>query len=126
DTQVRRGVSLGKDWQRICRCDRGFAAVRGEKRRRFESSLRRDAATSTPEARAPRNCGALLRARSSPDANLCVVPGRPDHERGPAVLSWLTNHSPTEMGVSGHVHLFVDETGGAHSSDFAGASAPLW
>jgi len=45
---------------------------------------------------------------------------------GATILSWFANHSPAEMGMSGHVHLFVDETDGTYSSDFARASATLW
>ena len=58
--------------------------------------------------------------------NLRVVPGRSGDERGARILSRLADHSATEMGMSGHLHLFVDETGGAYSPDFARASEPFW
>jgi hypothetical protein len=38
----------------------------------------------------------------------------------------LRIYSSAEMGMSGHVYLFIDETGGAHSPNFSGAPEKFW
>ncbi len=68
---------------------------------------------------------ALFRAGSSARRNLRVISEGSAHECCPRFLSRVTDHSSAEVGMSGHVHLFIDETGGAHSSDFAGAAETL-
>ena len=67
----------------------------------------------------------LFRAGSSARRNLRVISEGSAHECCPRFLSRVTDHSSAEVGMSGHVHLFIDETGGAHSSDFAGAAETL-
>ena len=86
----------------------------------------RMAGSRSPPRCAPRNCPTLFRSRSSAGGHLRFVSERPGDERGPRFLSRVADHSPAEMGMSGHVHLFVDETGGAYSPDFARAPATLW
>jgi hypothetical protein len=48
------------------------------------------------------------------------------YERRTKVLSRLANYSSADMGMSGHVYLFIDETGRAHSPNFSGAPEKLW
>src|SRR4029077_2709874 len=36
------------------------------------------------------------------------------------------DHSAAKVGMSRHIHLFIDETGGAHPPDFAGAPKTIW
>ena len=91
-----------------------------------ESSFWRAARTSTRAACAPRNSRALFRARSSAGGDLRFVSERPGDERCPRFLSRVADHSAAEMGMSRHIHLLVDETGGAHSPDFAGAPETIW
>ena len=64
---------------------------------------------------------ALFRARSSAGGDLRFVSERSGDERCARFLSRVAHHSAAEMGMSRHIHLFVDETGGAYSPDFAGA-----
>src|SRR5215471_19379491 len=68
----------------------------------------------------------LLRARSSVERNLRFVSGRRGNERGAFFLPRASNHSPTEVGMSGDVHLFVDETGRAHPADLAKTPGTIW
>ena len=91
----------------------------------FESSFWRDA-TQVAAATAPRNYQALLRVRSSAGGDLRFVSGGPGDECCPQFLSRVTDHSAAKVGMSGHIHLFVDETGGAYSPDFAGAPETIW
>ena len=66
-------------------------------------------------------------ALDHPLAEICAsFPGRSGNECGARFLLRFANHSPAEMGMSGYVHLFVDETGGTYSSDLARAPATLW
>ena len=75
---------------------------------------------------APRNSRALFRARSSAGGDLRFVSERSGDERCPQFLSRVTDHSATEVGMSRHIHLLVDETSGAYSPDFAGAPETIW
>ena len=43
----------------------------------------------------------------------------------PAFLSRITDHSTTEMGMPGHVHLFLNETSRAHPANFESAAGPF-
>ena len=56
----------------------------------------------------------IIRSRT-----FALVSARSGDERGPGFLSRPTNNSAAAMGMPRHVHLFVDETGGAHSANFA-------
>src|SRR6478609_459493 len=95
-------------------------------RRISKSSFWRDAKTGTRDACAPRNCCALFCPRSSVGDNLRFVSEGPGDECCPQFLSRVTDHSSAKVGMSGHIHLFVDETGGAYSPDFAGAPETIW
>ena len=77
-------------------------------------------------SRCSRNCCALFCARSSAGGDLRFVSERSGDECCPRFLSRVTDHSAAEMGMSGHIHLLVDETGGAYSPDFAGAPETIW
>ena len=58
--------------------------------------------------------------------DLRFVSERPGDERCPRFLSRVTDHSATEVGMSRHIHLFIDETGGAYSANFDGAPETIW
>ena len=77
-------------------------------------------------ATAPRNSRAIFRAGSSAGGDLQFVSEGSGDERCPRFLSRVTDHSAAEVGMSGHIHLFIDEAGGAHSPDFAGAPETIW
>ena len=124
--RFRAGVSLAKGRGRVCGSDWGSACLSRATRRIFKSSFWRDAKTSTRAACAPRNCQALLRVRSSAGGDLRFVSEGPGDECCPRFLSRVTDHSAAKVGMSGHIHLFVDETGGAYSPDFAGAPETIW
>ena len=108
----------GSNWRFACLCE--------AEQRIFESSFWRDAKTSTRDACAPRSYQALLRAGSSVGDNLRFVSERPGDECCPQCLSRVTDHSATEVGMSRHIHLFVDETGGAYSPNFDRAPETIW
>ena len=106
--------------RRLCRAGRRCFESEDRGRNSCEARL--------TEAR-PSGCGigpTLFRSRSSARGHLRFVSERPGDERGPTFLSRLANHSPAEMGMSGYVHLFVDETSGAYPADFARAPSTLW
>ncbi len=63
---------------------------------------------------------------SSVGGDLRFVSEGPGHERCSQFLSRVTDHSATEVGMSRHIHLFVDETGGAYSPNFDGAPETIW
>ena len=65
-------------------------------------------------------------AGSSSSRNLRLVSKRSGDDGGRGLLSRPAHHSPTAVGMSGDFHLFVDETSGAHSPDFAGATETIW
>ena len=66
-------------------------------------------------------------ALDHPLGEICdFISGRSGDERRPRFLSRVADHSAAEMGMSRHIHLFVDETGGAYSANFAGAAKTLW
>src|SRR5438270_7402968 len=55
-----------------------------------------------------------------------IFPARFRHERGEGILPRAENHSSAEMGMSGDVHLFVDEASGAHSPNLEKAARAVW
>src|SRR5438105_2692091 len=126
DAWLRSGLPLGKIWEWICWRDWRKRAFSGAAWRHLESSFWRDAKTSTRDARATQDCGALFRARSSSRGDLRVVPAGSDHERGTRFLSRPSNHSPAKMGMPGHVYLLFDETGGAYPANCAGVASAIW
>src|SRR5262249_36262795 len=68
----------------------------------------------------------LFRARSSAGEDLQFISEGSGDECCPRFLSGVADHSATEMGMSRYVHLLIDETGGAHSPDFARAPEATW
>ena len=111
--RLRPGLSLGKDTARICRHDWRRAR------------LRRAAATSVCFSAGQRReaIGTLFRARSSARGNLRVrFRDDPAMHEARDFLPRAAHHSAAALGMSCHVHLFVDETGGAHPADFARAA----
>jgi len=100
------------------------AAYVEEEKQCFESSIWRDA-LQVAAATATQADRALFCARSSAPGDQRLVSERSDYECGARFLSRAADHSAAEMGVSGYIHLFIDEAGGAHSADFAGASESL-
>src|SRR5439155_19416153 len=57
---------------------------------------------------------------------LRIYSSRSIHKRCSRFMSQIEEHSASEMGMSGHVHLFDHETGGAYSPNFTGPSEALW
>ena len=113
--RFRPSVSLGKGGQRICWGDRRGADLCGAARRKLARESWRKGISRQ-----------LLRAGSSARGNLRVVSARSNHGHRAQFLSRLAHHSSTEVGMSGDIHLFVDETSCAHQADLARPAQTLW